>query len=315
MSAEFIYEKAPFPSCHASTLLEPEPGKLLAAWFGGSDEGEKDVAIWLARFDGKWSEPEKVASAMLQPCWNPVLFRERKSGEVQLYYKAGPSPTQWSGFVRKSSDGGKTFGESHILPAGLLGPIKNKPVQLADGTIVAPSSVESYQTWASWVERSTDGGRSWTKHGPIFHPKHPYGVIQPTLLLLKDGSILALMRSRGIGQICLSRSTDGGVTWSPAEEHPSLPNPNSGIDAVTLADGRHVLVYNPVHSGRTPLELALSDDDGKTWRKAKTLEDQPGEYSYPAVIQTADGAVHTTYTWKRQRIRHQWFALDELKSS
>jgi predicted neuraminidase len=315
MPAQFIYEKAPFPSCHASTLVEVEPGKLLAAWFGGTDEGEKDVAIWLSRLDGKWSEPEKVASALLQPCWNPVLFRERRSGEIHLYYKAGPSPTQWSGFVRKSSDGGKTFGETHILPAGLLGPIKNKPIQLADGTILAPSSVESYQTWASWVERSRDGGRTWTKHGPIFHPKHPYGIIQPTLLLLKDGSLLALMRSRGIGQICQSRSTDGGIIWSLAEAHPSLPNPNSGIDAVTLADGRHVLVYNPVHSGRTPLELAISEDDGKTWRKVKTLEDQPGEYSYPAVIQTTDGAVHATYTWKRQRIRHHWFGLDEIKSS
>jgi predicted neuraminidase len=312
MAAQFIYESAPFPSCHASTLVEASPGMFLAAWFGGTAEGASDVAIWLARWDGRWSPPEKIASAAGQPCWNPVLFKERKTGEIHLYYKAGPSPREWSGFVRKSSDGGQTFGDSFILPAGLLGPIKNKPLQLDDGTILAPSSVESYQTWACWIERSTDGGRTWTKHGPIVHPKNPYGLIQPTLLRTKDGSLLALMRSRGIGQVCNSTSRDGGLSWSPASEIMELPNPNAGIDGLTLADGRHTLVYNPTHVGRTPLVLAISSDDGQTWKTVKVLEDEPGEYSYPAVIQAADGTIHTTYTWRRQRIRHQWFELSEL---
>ena len=82
-----------------------------------------------------------------------------------------------------------------------------------------------------------------------------------------------------------------------------LPNPNSGIDAATLADGRHVVVYNHTTRGRSPLNVAVSSD-GREWKAALTLEDQPGEYSYPAVIQTPDGLVHITYTWKRQRIRH-----------
>lgn len=315
MTAEFIYERAPFPSCHASTIVEAEPGKFLAAWFGGSREGADDVAIWLARHDGRWSAPEKVAEERGRPCWNPVLFRERGSGEIQLYYKAGPSPSTWSGFYKGSTDGGKTFGESRILPAGLLGPIKNKPVQLDDGSILAPSSVESYRAWACWVERSVDGGKTWTKHGPIAHPEHAEGVIQPSILRRRDGSLFMLMRStRRIGQICRAESRDGGVTWTAAEPVELLPNPNSGIDAVTLADGRHALVYNPTHLGRSPLALALSDDEGQTWRTARVLESEPGEYSYPAVIQTADGALHTTYTWKRERIRHQWFTLDELAS-
>jgi predicted neuraminidase len=313
VASEFIYEQAPFPSCHASTILETAPDRLLAAWFGGTAEGNKDVAIWLSRRDGSsWSPPERVAEEKGQPCWNPVLFRERASGEVLLYYKAGPSPQTWSGFYKRSRDGGATFGDSYILPAGLLGPIKNKPVQLADGTILAPTSTESYKTWAAWVERSTDGGRSWTRQGPIAHPENPHGVIQPSILQRRDGSLMMVMRSRGIGQICQATSTDQGRTWSPASEIESLPNPNSGIDAVTLADGRQALVYNPVHQGRTPLALALSDDDGRSWKIARTLEDEPGEYSYPAIIQTGDGAVHITYTWKRQRIRHQWFDLREL---
>src|SRR5581483_9404742 len=110
--------------------------------------------------------PEKMAEEKGVPCWNPVLFREQKSGEVTLFYKAGPRPDNWSSFYRRSSDAGATFSDAYIQPAGLLGPIKNKPVQLADGTILAPTSVESYHAWACWVERSSDGGRTWTKHGP-----------------------------------------------------------------------------------------------------------------------------------------------------
>jgi predicted neuraminidase len=313
MASEFIYESARFPSCHASTILETSPGVFLAAWFGGTAEGDKDVTIWLARRNGSaWTKPERIAEEKGQPCWNPVLFGERKSGDVLLFYKAGPSPQTWSGFYKRSRDGGQTFGESFILASGLLGPIKNKAVQLDDGTILAPTSTESYKTWAAWVERSTDGGRSWTKHGPVFHPEQPYGVIQPSILFRRDGSLMMVMRSRGIGQVCMATSKDQGLSWTSATAIAALPNPNSGIDAVTLADGRQALVYNPTHQGRTPLALALSSDDGQTWKTVRTLEDDPGEYSYPAVIQASDGTVHITYTWKRQRIRHQWFRLDEL---
>src|SRR5262249_47695641 len=144
MQSEFIFEKAEFASCHASTIVEPEPGRLIAAWFGGTAEGKKDVRIWLARHDGmSWSAPEVAAEEAEQPCWNPVLFRS-KSGTVFLFYKAGQNPMSWTGFVRRSNDGGKSWSKPEPLPAGILGPIKNKPIHLADGTIVAGTSVESY---------------------------------------------------------------------------------------------------------------------------------------------------------------------------
>jgi predicted neuraminidase len=86
-------------------------------------------------------------------------------------------------------------------------------------------------------------------------------------------------------------------------------NPNSGIDAVTLKDGRHVIVYNPVKKGRSPISVAISSD-GKTWKDVATLENEPGEeFSYPAVIQTNDGKIHITYTWKRKRIKHVILSL------
>jgi predicted neuraminidase len=317
MNKNFIFERPPFASCHAATIVEAQPGKWLTAWFAGTMEGANDVAIWLSRygFDGSnhWSQPEKIAEEPGFPCWNPVLFRESKSNEIQLYYKAGPSPERWSGYYRRSTDAGLTFGGVFIMPAGLSGPIKNKPIQLDDGTILSPTSVESHKAWACWVERSTNAGRTWSRHTPIFHPQHPQGIIQPTLLRRKDGSLFMLARSTGsIGQICMSDSTDGGLTWSPAKAVEALPNPNSGIDAVTLADGRHVLVYNPTHQGRTPLALATSSDDGKTWKQSVVLEDTPGEYSYPAIVQAADGALHVVYTWKRVRIRHVLVDLKEL---
>jgi len=113
-----------------------------------------------------------------------------------------------------------------------------------------------------------------------------------------------LMRStREIGKICQSSSDDGGITWTPAQAT-SLPNPNSGIDAVKLEDGRVILVYNHTESGRSPLNLAVSDDDGEHWSPPYVLEDQPGEFSYPAVIQSANGKLHITYTWNRVRIKH-----------
>jgi predicted neuraminidase len=188
----FIFESAPFPSCHASTIVELEPNRFLAAWFGGRAEGAADVKIWQARFDGRtWSRPEVAAEERGFPCWNPVLFKSR-SRALFLFYKAGPSPMTWTGFVRRWTD--RDWGPVQQLPAGLLGPIKNKPIQLADGAIVAGTSVESHRAWAAWVERSTDDGRTWQRYGPIQVPGHPHGIIQPTLLPTGDRRLLALCR-------------------------------------------------------------------------------------------------------------------------
>jgi predicted neuraminidase len=303
MHSEFIFEKAEFTSCHASTIVEPEPGRLIAAWFGGSAEGKKDVRIWMARHDGmSWSAPEVAAEEPEQPCWNPVLFRS-KSGTVFLFYKAGPNPLGWTGFVRRSTDGGKSWSKPAPLPAGILGPVKNKPIQLADGAILAGTSVESFRAWACWIERSTDDGRTWKRFGPITVPDHPYGIIQPTLFDAKNGGVVMLCRSRGLGAICRSESPDNGESWTPASPT-ALPNPNSGIDGVTTGEKKWFLVYNHSDRNRYPLNLGLSENDGQTWRVVHTFEDQPGEFSYPAIIQTQDGRLHVTYTWQRRRIKH-----------
>ncbi|MCB9383293.1 MAG: exo-alpha-sialidase [Bryobacterales bacterium] len=301
-SYEFVYEKAPFASCHASTLLEAKNGDILSAWFGGSREGAKDVAIWMSRrtADG-WSAPIEMARHDDTPTWNPVLFRTL-DGVTWLYYKFGTSPREWTGAYRFSEDDGRTWSEPRAMPAGLLGPIKNKPISLPDGTVLSGTSVESYQSWTSYAEISTDRARTWSRSGPVAHPTQPFGLIQPTLVPI-PGGVRMFMRSRNIGRICASESFDGGETWSPAWET-ELPNPNSGIDAVALADGRLVMIYNDTEKGRSPLNLAVSHDYGRTWKRFLDLETDPGEYSYPAIIQGSDGNLRMVYTWKRERVRY-----------
>jgi predicted neuraminidase len=312
VSEEFVFETAPFRSCHASTIEETGDG-LVAAWFGGSGESHSDVAIWLSRRgEGGWSEVERVAEGRgpdgeQVATWNPVLFQPRP-GPLMLFFKVGPDETVWWGEVKTSSDGGRTWSAARRLPEGILGPIKNKPVQLADETILSGSSVEYFadetrerEVWEAHVERSTDGGESWTKIGPL-EDGSGFNAIQPSVLIWPEGQLQLVCRAEHGGRVVEAWSKDNGLTWGPLQAT-DLPNPDSGTDAVTLADGRALLVYNHTTRGRHLLNVAVSDD-GKSWQAALVLEDQPGEYSYPAVIQTRDGLVHVTYTWRRRRIKH-----------
>lgn len=308
--SEFIFESAPFPSCHASSLVETKDG-LVAAWFGGTRERAPDVGIWIShRSDDRWSAPVEVADGAQDdgsrlPCWNPVLFQPRK-GPLFLFYKVGPDPRSWWGLIRTSEDGGKTWSQSRRLPEGFLGPIKNKPIQLEDGSILCPSSTEALARTPGWrvhFERTADLGRTWTKTEPPLGEGVPINAIQPSILSHGNGALQAVGRTKE-GCIFQTWSEDAGKTWSPLALT-DLPNPNSGTDALTLRDGRQLIVYNhnAQPKGRTPLNIAVSKD-GKSWQAAMVLESEAGEYSYPAVIQTGDGLVHISYTWKRKRIKH-----------
>ena len=310
-----IYADASFPSAHASTIVETERG-LVAAWFGGTGEGHADVGIWLSRHDGAgWSAPVEVANGAESdgaryPCWNPVLV-QAPSGPLLLFYKVGPSPRQWWGQVRTSSDGGLTWTESVRLPDGILGPIRAKPIVLPSGVLLAGSSTE-HDGWVAHMERfeparpgdwslaALASPASWLRSDPLNDPGE-FGAIQPTILIHSPTRIQVLCRSRE-NVITEAWSEDGGRSWSPMTAT-ALPNPSAGIDALRLADGRYWLAYNPTTSGRRRLALAESTD-GRMWRPLLTLEDAEGEFSYPALIQTRDGRVHVTYTWNRERIAH-----------
>ena len=300
---EFVYEQAPFPQCHAATIAETPHG-IVAAWFGGTHEKHPDVGIWFSRrIDGKWTTPVEVANGvqhadLRHPCWNPVLMQQ-PNGPLHLFYKCGPSPSTWWGMWLTSPDGGATWELPRRLPETIDGPVKNKPVLLSNGTLLCGSSTE-YDGWRLHFELTSDWGRTWKRIGPINDGKE-FNAIQPTILAHQDGRLQVLCRSRE-GNIVTSWSQDSGQSWSPVERT-TLPNPNSGIDAVSLKDGRHLLIYNHTKKGRSPLNLAVTSD-GVNWKAVGTLETEPGEYSYPAIIQAGDGLVHLAYTWKRQKVRY-----------
>jgi len=303
LTSEFIYEKASFPSCHASTMVETDEG-LLAAWFGGTHERHPDVCIYTSvNKDGKWSTPELVADGIVHdtlryPCWNPVLFK-RNNGDIILYYKVGPSPREWWGMYKISKDDGKSWSAGKQIPGNLLGPIKNKPEELPDETILYPTSFETSQAWNIYVETSDQDLNFWRK---TEIDNNGFNAIQPTILFYKDGSIQMLCRSKE-KRIVETWSDDQGKTWTPVQAT-ALPNNNSGIDAVSLDNGIHLLICNPIEKGRNKLTL-LASGDGKNWNDLIVLEDQPeGEFSYPAIIRGKDGTIHITYTYKRKKIKY-----------
>jgi predicted neuraminidase len=301
VKTEFVYETAPFPQAHASTIVET-PSGLVAAWFGGTRERNPDVGIWVSRSEGgAWTAPREVANGVQPdgtrlPCWNPVLFLPSK-GPLLLFYKVGPSPSQWWGLVRTSKDDGKTWSDA----------IRAKPIELPGGELLAGSSTE-HAGWIVHMERfaGRDAGAlatpaAWSKTAPL-NDRAEFGAIQPTILQHGGTRLQILCRSQQ-GVITEAWSEDAGKTWGKMTATP-LPNPSAGIDAQRLRDGRFLLVYNPTPKGRGKLELATSRD-GKSWRSSVVLEDTTGgEFSYPAIIQTRDGRVHVTYTWQRQKIKH-----------
>jgi predicted neuraminidase len=326
----FFRDESLFKDCHASTLIQLPNGDILTSWFGGSKEAKPDVAIWCSkRHDGKWSAPKKVADKENLVHWNPVLHLN-KNGEIMLFYKVGHPIPEWYTMLIVSKDGGETWSEPIELVKGDIGgrgPVKNKAIELLDGTIVAPASIETKDPdiWDAFVDISYDEGITWTKSNivPLRHQVgeeedkveedpnycHRKGVIQPTLWESEPGKVHMLLRSTG-ARIYRSDSEDGGKTWGPAYAT-VLPNNNSGIDLVK-AENALFLVYNPVkaYKGvRTPLSLAMSLDNGETWRDVIVLENDEGEYSYPAIIYK-DQKLYVTYTWKRERIVYWEISLE-----
>jgi len=316
---EFLYEKAPFPSCHSATLVETPTG-LVAAYFGGAKERDPDVEIYISRWvDGKWLAPVSAADGVQKdgkrlPTWNPVLY-QIPQGDLLLFYKIGPKPSEWWGMMKTSKDGGKTWSEALKMPDGYIGPVKNKPTLLSNGNLFAASSKEG-NGWKIHFEVTNDNGKTWRTIGPI--EGNGINAIQPSILQHGNGKlqILARSQSRAIAE---SWSIDNGETWSPLAKT-TLPNNNSGTDALTMKNGKHVLVYNHVlppgelaKGPRTPLNVSISKD-GKKWWAALILEDSPiSQYSYPAVIQTADGMLHFIYTWRREKIKHVVVDPSKLK--
>lgn len=310
---EFLYKRASFPECHSASIVETKKGDLIATYFGGTKERNPDVCIWVSRkLKGKtdWTPPQMVADGVFSPdyreaCWNPVIY-EMSDGELRIYFKIGVNVAKWKGWLVRSKDGGKTWGKREQLPDTIYGPIKNKPI-LNKGRLISPTSDER-DGWKLYFEYSDDLGKTW-KRTAYVDAEQGIKAIQPSIIVLPDGRLEALCRTRS-RHIGVTYSNDNGETWSKLT-FIDTPNNNSGIDAVNLQDGSYALICNdwPIEpdkekGARTPLSIMRSQD-GIHWNHWITLEDSPIlQYSYPSIIQSRDGHIHVVYTWRRQRVKH-----------
>ena len=306
----FDTEHAPCPSHHASTLAMLPDGEVIAAWFGGTHENDPDVEIWCSvrKKDGRWTAPVMVSDKSGTACWNPVLIAEGDG--ARIFYKRGVDVPDWNTWTRHLTfaDGKLVLSEERELVPGDVsggrGPVKNKPIFLSDGTLLAGASHEYHDgKWLAFADRSTDGGKTWERTDYLA-AEEGVNLIQPTLWEDATHGVHMLLRSNQ-GVIFRADSADMGKTWSPARRT-TLSNNNSGIDLVKMPDGRLALVCNPVSGNwakRTPISLFLSSDNGDTWEKELDLETADGEFSYPAVIWDGE-KLRCTFTYDRRSVMY-----------
>jgi predicted neuraminidase/peroxiredoxin len=301
-SSELIFESIPgAPAHHCSTLAEAPNGDLLCVWYGGSYESSDDQSLFIARRrkgEGRWDLPQVlIQGSAPHPPGNAIIFRLGAERLGLMWGRMESTRPIRRGFwgacrlmYRTSEDNGLSWSpdrEMTELPSGLP---RNIPIRLADGNLLLPLSARK-----SFLADTSDEGITWRVAGEL-----PVGG-QVTLIETLDSSLLAFIRSRP--HILRSMSHDRGATWSSPVET-ELPCPGSGIALCRLASGNLVLAFNNSSEDRTPLCIARSTDEGQTWEPPLALESNPGEYSYPCVIQTADGRIHVTYTYRRYSIMH-----------
>lgn len=308
---QFIFENNDtVAQCHAATVVVLNDNTVASAWFAGSAEGKSDVSIWFARcVDRIWETPIRLTEDDDIPHWNPVLFSP-DGVSLTLFYKVGEKIPDWKTFVMQSFDGGKSWSEAKELvlgdTSGGRGPVKNKPIMLDDGKILAPASTEQ-GAWRPFVD--IFNGEEWRKSSMPVYDNAGLGLIQPTLWTSGKGNIHALLRSNK-GFIYRSDSCDYGENWSQC--YPTdIPNNNSGIDCAVVED-KLLLVCNPIGKNwgeRTPLTVFLSNDNGKTFEKLVDLETENGEFSYPSIVSKSK-RVYIVYTHKRTKIAFCEFELN-----
>jgi predicted neuraminidase len=231
---------------------------------------------------------------------NPILFLDG-SQRLWLFYVTMLGE-RWDTCQVKymhSLDGGQTWGHPIILQAEWGWMTGCKPLLLGRQAILLPLY---HEDGCSFTLFSEDGGRQWIPSNSVRTAK---GLIQPSVVPLADGRLRMYLRTYEFpdGTLWQAHSENGGRTWGAPERAP-LPNPSARVDALRLASGRLAIAFNDSGFARTPLTLALSEDEGATWAYRLDIEDEVGEYSYPALIQSRDGLLHTAYTYERTHIAH-----------
>ena len=305
----------PLPTafCHGATLLPRPDGSVLGAWFGGTQEGLPDSGIYVARLPAEqtWEPPRLVAPPDGYPCGNPVLF-EGAPGVIWLgYFRVwGEWCTGGKPCARLSLDGGVTWGPELLLldRSGVL--TKSKPIRVGEELLLPVYDEWRWQVGIARLDVLRHGA-NWRFDDVAIGAGSGVPMIQGTLVeVAPPAHLLMLMRTK-VGRLWQVESQDGGRTWQ-GPRATSLRNPNAGADMTRLPDGRLWLCFNDTDRGRDPMEwdlryplcIAESADAAASWRNILTLEEGPGEYSYPAIVTDAAGRVHVAYTHLRREIRH-----------
>lgn len=304
----------PTASCHASTLAELPDGRLFCAWFGGTREGARDVGIYGAfRSASGWSEPllivsretaQKELGRSIKKLGNPVLLFQ--DGKLHLFF-VSVSLGGWSGSGINHAlldENGKLIPGSvrrlRLSPfLNLSNLVRCPALPLANGEIVLPIYHEFNEKFARIVRLSPDGKVLRTIR--IAAPS----AIQPCVVPVSEKEAFAIMRNPEKGPIPAAQTQNAGGSWRSV---PPLPifNPDSSVALLWLKDGRFLLVGNP-KEGRQSLFLWVSEGPTfEKWALVQELEKTPEcEFSYPFMIQGKDGAVHLSYTWKREAIAYR----------
>ena len=287
------------PSCHCASITDLPGGGLLATWYAGTREGAADVAVMSAVHDGSaWSEPEVLFDPPGRPGGNTVVYHHASHLWHWIDVIEGEGWDSAMLYLMRSDDGGESWTDPEVFDdePGMM--VRHRPLRLSDGAIALPAYDE--KSWEGFAYLSDDDGNSWHRSGMM---RAPSGCIQPAIIERDDGDLFALMRSdRNARHAWESVSTDGGRTWGHCEPS-QLLNPNSGADMIRLRSSETIVCFNDTPQGRTPMTLALSADEGRSWCASRAVESEPGEYSYPTLMEDPGGSVHLVYTWRRERIR------------
>ena len=327
---QFVDSRFAHPSAHVSSICQMPDGRMAAVWYAGSREGARDVALYVssreAGLTNAWSTPVSAGTheaagdetfRYVKKVGNAIVFAGTNNQLHLLYVTTGFGGWSCSSLnLKTSTNGGATWSRSRRLG---LSPffnisqlVKNAPTPLADGGFVVPIYHEVMGKFSEllWLRPSANGFQAFKTRA--FGGRMAF---QPALVPLNETNALMLNRTAGsVAKIHATKTSDGGRTWT-ALETIDLPNSNSGLDAIRLMDGRLLLAFNDSDSSRDNLRLAISADGGVTWKRAATLVAEAGEeFSYPTVLQTSDGLIHVTYTWKRKGIKEATFNVAWLEA-
>ncbi len=316
----------PQASAHAATLAELADGRIAAAWFAGSAEGARDVAIHFSTFDGRqWNAPVAImtrpqvqgdTARLVRKLGNPVLGVDAQ-GTLHLWFVA-VGYGGWAGSSinhATSGDGGRTWSAAARLITSpfinISTLVRTAPLRLDDGGWGLPAYHEFAAKRSEWLRLDARGQVRDKLRLPGANQ-----TLQPAVVAQDATHALALMRDAGpANRVHSAVTADAGLSWRTAAATP-LPNPNAAVSLLRLADGQLLLAFNPQTANRDKLALSASTDGGTNWSAPRLVEDSvAGEFSYPVLLQGRDGHVHLAYTWQRKTIKHLLIAPDSLESS